>query len=84
MSTTLGTFLSGDSAQRFGAQVRAAAERRNRTMRRDDMAATRAAFESPDPRLWELGDLLLDMREAQVPWPQVARVREAIFEEVTR
>lgn len=82
--STLGTFLRGNDAQRFGGQVRAAAERRNAQMRRDDMAAVRKAFESPNPKLWELADLLLDLREAQVPRPQMARVREAIFGEVSQ
>ena len=84
MSTTLGTFLTGNDPARFGEQVRAHAEARNRAMRRDDMAAVRKAYDSSDPALWELGDLLLDLRDSGVPWPQVARVREAIFGEVSR
>lgn len=82
--STLGTFLTGNDPTRFGEQVRAHAEARNAKMRRDDMAATRAAFDSPDPRLWELGDLMLDLQEAGVRWPEIKRVRETIFEEMGR
>ena len=82
--STLGTFLTGTDPARFGEQVRAHAEARNARMRRDDMAATRLAFESPDPRLWDLGDLMLDLQDARVRWPEIKRVREAIFEEVSR
>lgn len=82
---TMRTFLPADrESVAFGDQVRAAAERRNSKMRRDDMAALRRAYESQNEWLWQLADQLMDMLESGAPWPQRAQVREAIFEEASR
>lgn len=61
---TMRTFLPADrESVAFGDQVRAAAERRNSKMRRDDMAALRRAYESQNEWLWQLADQLMDMLE---------------------